>query len=72
MNGPNENQNQSGNSTFRQSINGSGYGVQPINDATPPMGGDVHDTFQVDAQGNVSGGHTTARIPGGQDKRMDW
>jgi hypothetical protein len=30
-----------------------------------PLGnGDVHESFNVDREGNVTGGHTTVRIPG--------
>jgi len=47
-----------------------GWGIQPIGPS--PLGGDVHDTFRVNRQGNVSGGHTTARIPGGQSINIPW
>lgn len=31
-----------------------------------PLGGDIHETFQVDPTGNVANDHLTAQIPGGQ------
>jgi len=30
------------------------------------MPGGIHDTFKVDANGNISGHHTTVQIPGGK------
>ena len=48
----------------------NGWGIQPVGPS--PLGGDIHDTFKVDPLGNISGGHTTIRIPGGQDKKMPW
>lgn len=57
-------------SDFKPSKDGSGYGVQPIDRL--PGGGDVHDTFRVDQQGNVSGGHTTIQLPGQESLRLPW
>ncbi len=47
-----------------------GFGIQPMGPS--PLGGDIHDGFNFDDKGNISGGHTTARIPGGQDIKMPW
>ncbi|MEK7581730.1 MAG: hypothetical protein AAB488_00120 [Patescibacteria group bacterium] len=58
------------NSSFKTTSNG--YGIQPINGITPPMGGGVHDTFQVDQNGNINNGHTTVEIPGGQKINIPW
>lgn len=62
MNNPNENPG------FVQL--GNGYGIQPIGPS--PAGGDMHETFHVNPNGDVSGGHTTVRIPGGQDVHLPW
>jgi len=49
----------------------NGWGIQPM--GTSPLGiGDIHDTFRVDSQGNISGGHTTVRLPGGKDIKLPW
>ena len=48
----------------------SGYGIQPMGPS--PLGGDIHDTFQIDPLGNINDGHTTIRIPGGQSINMPW
>lgn len=48
----------------------SGWGIQPIGPS--PIGGDIHDTFRVDGDGNISGGHTTIRIQGGQSVQLPW
>jgi len=48
----------------------NGWGVQPI--GPTHLGGDYHDTFRVDPFGNIGGGHTTARITGGQSINMPW
>lgn len=48
----------------------NGFGIQPLGPS--PLGGDVHETFKVDNDGNISNGHTTVRIPGGQDVNMPW
>ena len=37
-----------------------------------PEGGDIHETFDVDNEGNVSGGHTTIRIPGNKETHQGW
>ncbi len=50
-------------------LNG-GWGIQPIGPS--PLGGDIHETFQVNEDGGISGGHTTVRIPGGQSIQMPW
>jgi len=47
-----------------------GWGVQPIEKLE--IGGDVHDTFQVNETGNVSGGHSTVRLPDKLERKMDW
>lgn len=31
-----------------------------------PLGGDVHESFQVSPNGDVSADHATVQIPGGQ------
>jgi len=49
---------------------GDGWGIQPLGPS--PLGGDMHETFKVDKEGNVSGGHTTVRIPGGQSIQLPW
>jgi hypothetical protein len=48
----------------------SDFGIQPA--GPTPLGGDIHEGFNVDEDGNLSGGHTTLRIPGGQETRIDW
>jgi hypothetical protein len=52
-------------------LNPQGWGIQPLG-PSPLGGGDMHDTFQVDINGDISGGHTTVRIPGGMDIQMPW
>ena len=47
-----------------------GWGIQPIERL--PGGGDIHDTFRVDPLGDIHGGHTTIRLPGGLSDRLDW
>jgi len=48
-----------------------GFGIQPLGKS--PLGiGDMHDTFKVDEEGNISEGHTTIRIPGGQSIKLPW
>ena len=49
----------------------NGWGIQPIRESTP-FGGGMHDTFRVDKSGDLSGGHTTIEIPGGQKVRLPW
>ncbi|MBU0707680.1 hypothetical protein KKG41_04885 [Patescibacteria group bacterium] len=49
---------------------GHNCGIQPM--GPTPMGGQIHDTFNVTPGGNIFNGHTTAQIPGGQKIRMDW
>jgi len=58
------------NPDFHHSTNGSGFGFQPA--GPTPLGGGVHDSFNVDKDGNVSNGHTTSQVPGGQKQRMNW
>ena len=48
----------------------NGYGIQPIERL--PNGGDIHETFRVDREGNVTDGHTTVRLPGGQSIKLPW
>jgi len=50
----------------------NGYGIQPMGGFTPPQGGGMHDTFNVNPSGNINNGHTTVQIPGGQAIRMPW
>jgi hypothetical protein len=51
-------------------LNG-GWGIQPMGPS--PLGnGDMHETFGVNRNGDIFGGHTTVRIPGGQEIRMPW
>ena len=45
--------------------------IQPLGES-PMGGGDMHESFNVDKDGNISGGHTTTRLPGGQSKKVDW
>ena len=59
----------SGGSGFRP-IGNQGFGIQPL--GTTPLGGDVHETFKVNELGEISGGHTTVRIPGGQSVQIPW
>lgn len=47
-----------------------GFGIQPMGPS--PLGGDMHDTFRVNEQGNIFEGHTTVRIPGGQSAHIPW
>ncbi|MBU2472612.1 hypothetical protein KKE74_01105 [Patescibacteria group bacterium] len=57
------------NSCFKPLKNG--FGIQPIGKS--PLGvGDMHETFKIDKQGNISEGHTTVRIPGGKSTHMPW
>ena len=51
-------------------ISNKGFGIQPMGPS--PVGGDMHDSFNVNLNGNISGGHTTVRIKGGKDIHMDW
>lgn len=48
-----------------------GYGIQPI-DKSPTGKGDIHDTFGINKEGDIFGGHTTVQIPGCEPKRMPW
>lgn len=48
-----------------------GWGIQPIGPA-PNGRGDMHETFHVDEQGNISGGHTTVQQPGGKKAHLSW
>ena len=50
----------------------NGWGVQPIGPSPYGSGGDIHDTFKVDSNGVVTGGHATIQLPGGQTVRMPW
>tara|TARA_Y100000310_G_C20666553_1_gene807830 strand:- start:1023 stop:1436 length:414 start_codon:yes stop_codon:yes gene_type:complete len=36
------------------------------------LGGDVHDTFKIDRYDNSYGGHTSIKIPGGDNVQIDW
>ncbi|MEK7606279.1 MAG: hypothetical protein AAB458_01650 [Patescibacteria group bacterium] len=49
----------------------SDFGIQPIG-PSPTGTGDLHDTFGVNPDGTLKGGHTTVRIPGGFDIKMPW
>jgi hypothetical protein len=48
----------------------NGWGISPIGPS--PLGGDIHDTFHVDADGNITGGHTTIRIRDGKVVELPW
>lgn len=61
-------ENQNGNSGFIPLNNG--FGIQPLGPS--PLGGDMHETFRVNEEGDLSSGHTTLRIPGGQEIQMPW
>ena len=58
------------NPPFMPMKRGDGFGFQPM--GPTPLGGGMHDSFNVDAQGNLRNGHTTLEIPGGQKIRMPW
>ena len=47
-----------------------GWGIQPAEKL--PDGGDLHDTFRIDRDGNLDGGHTTIQLPGGPKKHLPW
>lgn len=49
--------------------NSGGYAIQPLGPS--PMGGDMHETFRAN-EGGLSDGHTTVRIPGGQEIHLPW
>lgn len=49
----------------------NGWGVQPTHESTP-FGGDVHDTFGVNQQGDLFGGHTTINVPGYDPMHLPW
>ena len=49
---------------------GGGFGIQPLGPS--PLGGDMHETFKLDREGNLSDGHTTIRIPGGKEIHIPW
>ncbi len=49
----------------------NGWGIQPIG-PLPGEQGDIHDTFHVDEDGNISGGHTTVQSPGGKKVHLPW
>jgi len=52
-------------------INKDGFGLQPLGPS--PLGtGDMHESFNVDDQGNIFNGHTTIRLPGDKEARMPW
>jgi len=48
----------------------NGFGIAPLGPS--PAGGDMHETFRTDQDGNLSDGHTTIRIPGGQAVHIPW
>jgi len=54
---------------YYKPLNG-GWGIQPLGPS--PLGGDIHDTFRIDENGRISGGHTTVRIPGGKSTNIPW
>ena len=61
--------NNGGNPPFKRLKDG--WGIQPMGPS--PLGdGDMHDTFRIDPDGNISGGHTTVRIPGGKKIHIPW
>lgn len=47
-------------------------GIQPIKPFSIGGSGGMHDTFNVNPLGNISGGHTTIQVSGGQKRRMPW
>lgn len=51
-------------------LNEAGWGIQPLGPS--PLGGDIHETFQVSEAGELHGGHTTIRLPGGATQHLDW
>lgn len=64
---------QSGGSGFRplgQEGRPSNFGVQPL--GSTPLGGDIHETFGVNEQGDLFGGHTTIRLPGLKEIHLPW
>ena len=48
----------------------NGFGIQPLGPS--PLGGDIHEGFRVDKDGNLLDGHTTVRIPGGKKIHLPW
>jgi len=36
------------------------------------LGGDFHDSFNLDRYGNMYGGHTTIKLPGYDKYKIDW
>ena len=49
----------------------NGYCIAPVAKINNPSG-DIHETFHVDSQGNISDAHTTVRVEGGKSVRIDW
>ncbi len=47
------------------------FGIQPLG-PSPLGGGDMHESFNITPEGDIHGGHTTVRIPGGQDVHLPW
>lgn len=60
----------SGFRTFGKEGKPSDFGCQPL--GPTPWGGDVHDTFGVNEQGDIRRGHTTIRLPGGLSIPLPW
>jgi hypothetical protein len=50
---------------------GNDWGIQPIG-PSPLEKGDMHDTFRVNEQGDISGGHTTVRLPDNKSVKLPW
>jgi hypothetical protein len=46
------------------------FGIVPLGPS--PLGGDIHESFNVDEFGNIRRGHTTVQIPGGKKFRKYW
>lgn len=47
-----------------------GFCIQPLGPS--PLGGDIHEGFKVDKNGNIKEGHTTIRIKGGKAIHLPW
>lgn len=55
---------------FRAGTRGDGFCQQSA--GPTPLGGDIHDSFNVSPEGDIMNGHTTIQIPGGKKIRMPW
>ncbi len=50
---------------------GNDFAILPYGNQTG-LGGDVHDSFNYDPLGNLRNGHTTVRLPGDLNKKINW